>query len=515
MRALHATGGKTWVWRENEAEGQGRCEVVSEEGAKAHCLLRGNWKWQDDPQWYQDFHYTEEVERGYPADENLYSAGTLEIQLNAGESAEWMIAQDALDLIPAEERPKKNKSKAQDFVLTQPAGIVAGYPWFGEWGRDTFVSLPGIAIESVRSGEDPNQVWSWVQEVLHRWGDWIDRSGMLPNIVEKNGKCQWQSADATLWWCHSLAVLWAFSLSPPFPFAGIEREFLGLLGRAIESIQSGRHRFLQRTPENLLSVTEPHTTWMDAKVNGIPVTPRLGCLPEINALWFEACCLHSLWTKTNDSVELENLGKRALQIREQERPNSIFLHSLPLAPSFVLKDWDALERDLFEIAGVFWTPVGLRTLPPSHAGFRAHCIGTQEQRDRAYHQGTSWGWLGGHFEMARHRLNSHPDGSGRAKEVGYQERFDHSRFDKMFTAAILKDMPIEGHIPEIFDAEPPFTPRGAPAQAWSLACVEESKARRRLRTDSKISKILAQRWLGRKERQVRMKRPDGEAGVIS
>jgi hypothetical protein len=116
--------------------------------------------------------------------------------------------------------------------------------------------------------------------------------------------------------------------------------------------------------------------------------------------------------------------------------------------------------------------------------------------------------------MARHRLINHLDGSRDANWNSEQMRFDHSRFDKMFTTALLKDMPIEGHIPEIFDAEPSFTPRGAPAQAWSLACIEEAKARRRLKADSKISKILAQRWLGRRERQARSRRPGREAEAV-
>jgi 4-alpha-glucanotransferase len=205
--------------------------------------------------------------------------------------------------------------------------------------------------------------------------------------------------------------------------------------------------------------------------------------------------LESLLSLSENFKELEELGNAALTCREQDRPNGIFLHSIPLAPSFVLKNKGVLERDLFEIAENFWTPVGLRTLKPTSFGFRAHCIGDQTQRDRAYHQGPAWGWLGGHFEMAKHRM-------------------DEGRFDKMFTTGILKDMPIEGHIAEIFDAEPPFTPRGAPAQAWSLACVEESKARRRLKIDPKITKVLAQRWMGRKQRPAKGTHPRREAGIL-
>jgi glycogen debranching enzyme len=504
MRDLHALGGNPWEWRSSQNGGHGRFDVVSADGRKVHLLLKGNWQWTEDPQWYRGFHYSEELNRGYPADEDVYSAGYLEIELGNGETVEWILAEDANDLNEQNFVHRKSKSKTSDFILTRPAGIVAGFPWFGEWGRDTFVSLPGIVGESLRVGTDPDHVWSWARELLLRWGTWIDKNGMLPNILEKNGQCQWQSADATLWWCHSLAALWTYSLSPPFPFLGIEREFIVLLKQAIDSIRNGQHSFLRETRDQVLEVTEPHATWMDARVNGVAVTPRLGRLPEINALWFEACCLHSLWSESTNFSELEALGKAVLRCREPSRPNTVFLHSLSLSPSFVLKDWDSLEQDLMEIAEGFWTPLGLKTLLPSSLGFRPRCVGDQQQRDLSYHQGPAWGWLGGHFEMARHRLISY-----RA-----QDRFDHSSFDKMFVPALLKEMPIEGHIPEIFDAEQPYAPRGAPAQAWSLACLEEAKARRRLKTDSKISRILAQRWLGRRERKDKSRGPGREAGIL-
>ncbi|MGZ3689576.1 MAG: amylo-alpha-1,6-glucosidase, partial [Bdellovibrionota bacterium] len=125
-----------------------------------------------------------------------------------------------------------------------------------------------------------------------------------------------------------------------------------------------------------------------------------------------------------------------------------------------------------------------RTLAPGHPGYQARCVGTQAERDLVYHQGPAWGWLRGHFEMARARAET--------QVLGGEEQ-----------GGGLPEMPIPGHLAELFDAEAPFTPRGAPAQAWSLACLEEHAARRRGRIDPKLSKVFAQRWLNRSERRKR------------
>ena len=123
-----------------------------------------------------------------------------------------------------------------------------------------------------------------------------------------------------------------------------------------------------------------------------------------------------------------------------------------------------------------WTPVGLRTLSPSHPAYRPRCEGDQATRDRAYHQGPPWAWLGGHYEMARNRMVGARDLA--AMELGLGGS-------------------IEGHVPELFDAEAPYLPRGTPAQAWSIACFEEAQARAQRKIDSKLTQLLARRWMDR------------------
>lgn len=437
------------------------------------------------------------MDRGYAATEDLYSAGFTEIELNPGESCDWIIAEDRNDLSEVITLHKRSRAKIFDFVLTRPAGIIAGLPWFGEWGRDTFISLPGIAASAIKLGNDPAGATTWTNEILHRWGTWIERSGMLPNIIEKDGQAQWESADATLWWCHSLASLWMFSLCPPHPFIEIQQEFTRLLNRAIDSIRSGKHRFLKENKKGLLEVTDPHATWMDARVDGAAVTPRMGVLPDINALWFQARCLQWIWSDLGDFSQIEDLGQSVLEIREEERPNMIFLHSIPLAPSFILQNWEKFEEDLLKIGETFWTPVGLRTLDPHHPNYQPSYIGIQKSRDTVYHQGPAWGWLGGQFEAARLRMLNHLDDlqprTRAAKLASSESRASFNNYAHLFSNDFLQRMPIYGHIAELFDAENPYTPRGAPAQAWSLACLEEATTRFNLKVDLRLSRAVTQR----------------------
>jgi glycogen debranching enzyme len=475
--------------------------IQGRSGQETCVLLEGGFDWREDPDWYRQFFYSEEAERGYMPREDLYSAGVFAVDLRRapGGQASWLLSESQQPFAGASTPPPRKRgarSKASrpavlDFVLLDPPGIVAGYPWFGEWGRDTFISLPGIAMAWIEAGGDPAEVWEWAEACLMRWGDWIRMTGMIPNLIEKDGSHQWESADGTLWWCHALASLWTFSLGDKGLFPGIEEKFRDHLACAISAISSGRHLFLSPSEDGSLEVTEPHSTWMDARIDGAAVTPRMGKLPEINALWFQARCLQWIWSSTPNASEgaqeIGRLGRLALACVEADRPNGIFLHSIPLAPSFVLKDSKTMASQLQEIAEQLWTPVGLRTLSPRNPAYRPRCVGDQLARDLAYHQGPPWAWLGGHFEMARQRcvgMRAAP----RNAESGAPSPL------------------VAGHIPELFDAEPPFAPRGTPAQAWSVACLEEASARRRAKVDAKLTRLLAERWLERRERREGMTR---------
>jgi 4-alpha-glucanotransferase len=200
--------------------------------------------------------------------------------------------------------------------------------------------------------------------------------------------------------------------------------------------------------------------------------------------------LQQMWRQEQD-INALNLAKKILKCREDSRPNFVFLHSIPLAPSFVL---DAVgedvsqgfEADLSLLFQKFWTPVGLRTLSSQDPQYRSQYIGHPTERDAAYHQGPVWAWLGGQFQAARDRLSrirkSKPTSvTGAAPEVLRA---------KMLPPTILRQMPIPGHIAELFDGMPPFVPRGAPAQAWSSACWREAWMRREWKVDDKMAEIF-------------------------
>jgi glycogen debranching enzyme len=528
MRPLHENGGRHWqlekqgeLYRVASSHGaHGSSSETSLEGsydAEEHettgddllskeifCAWSAPVQWKTEPLWYRNFFYTEELARGYTATEDLFTGGRFDFVLNPGQEITWRLstADDELGFEnQLKENPKQKGNlksvaknveqslpenaqalsslRAGDFVLNEPAGIVAGFPWFGEWGRDTFVSLPGIVVARLESGDSRTEVREWAYEILTRWGEWIERVGMIPNLIEQGGSHQWESADGALWWCHSLASLWALTLDDEELFPDLEKRFTRILSAAIRAISDGRHLFLKKNPQGLLEVTEAHTTWMDAKVDGAAVTPRMGTLPEINALWFQAKILHFLWTGDGDFVEIEKLGHAVLAAKEADRPNSIFLHSLPLAPSFVLQDWESLRADLKNVRRKFLTPVGLRSLSPKSVDYIGHCVGHQRERDQAYHQGSVWGWLAGHYEMAENRS---PEVMQGREQPQAESLLGHGEF------------PISGHVPEIFDGDAPHLPRGAPAQAWSLACSIESQGRKNRQLDRKLTKILAKRW---------------------
>ncbi len=503
MRDLHGLGGVAWSWKSLDLQGTCQGTLASLGDTKeGFCLFQGNWEWSDDPLWYENFYYSEEVERGYSGQENLYSAGFLQIHLKSGESCSWVNSLDpgVFDLCQGAQVDLRPRSRLFDFILQSPAGVVAGFPWFGEWGRDTFVTLPGIAAAWVEleaaSGEFKNSV-PWIGELMERWGGWIKSVGSLPNVLEQEGKAQWDSCDATLWWCHALAALWSYTLVFPKFYPLFRLEFKPLLEAAIQSIRTGRHPFLRVLDSGLIEVTgaakNGHTTWMDARINAQAVTPRLGLLPEINALWFQALVLNDIWGQQGFTFDIASLGKRVLACREDSRPNFVFMHSIPLAPSFVLSSlgWEGgevLESDLTLLGDLFWTPVGLRTLSPQNPSYRPRYKGHPTERDAAYHQGPVWPWLGGQFMVACDRLSR----TRSSKHAGAMAVAPAVLRAKTLPPTVLKQMPILGHISELFDSLPPFVARGAPAQAWSLACFEEAQARRRWSVDQKMSEVLAQ-----------------------
>ncbi|MEW6055108.1 MAG: amylo-alpha-1,6-glucosidase [Bdellovibrionota bacterium] len=479
MRALHELGSKHAELYKRPSGYEFR---TPETGASVwiHCS-DSRLEWIENETWYRGFFYQEEKERGYDATEDLFCKGHFALNLPDEKQVSFRfdLKPDAAPLKSPSPRTKE-KDALQSYVLNNPPGLVAGFPWFGEWGRDTFIALPGIAaglMEKTSSSKEARGVAEWTFGVLERWGNWILTHHMLPNLISKNGP-QWNSADATLWWIHSLSSLWVFGRTDnKFKlFNQIKDRFVGLLSSAIEAIANGRHRHLKVNPAGLVEVLTPHSTWMDAQVDECAVTPRTGLLPEINALWVQAAALEAIWL---GRPLARWIPKAALEMpQESNRPNIVFLHSIPFAPSLLIHDRKSMERDASLLRNAFWTPVGLRTLAPGSPDYIAIYEGPHSKRDRCYHQGPAWGWLKGHFDMADERFD-------RFEIVESQSRRNTSKNDSQRRLST-----IEGHVAELYDAEPPWRPRGAPAQAWSLACAEEARLRVQYKFDQHLSQLL-------------------------
>jgi predicted glycogen debranching enzyme len=345
--------------------------------------------------------------------------------------------------------------------------VIAGYHWFTDWGRDTMISLEGLALSTGRARE--------AGCILRTFAHYV-RDGLIPNMFPEGERLGlYHTADATLWFFHALDRYVAVT--------GDDATLQLVLPRLVEIAErhlSGTRFGIQVDPvDGLLTQGAEgyQLTWMDAKVGDWVVTPRRGKAVEINALWFNALRLLTDWLRAaGDTAAAERYAASAAQACDSFnrrfwnesagylfdvidgeqgddpacRPNQIFAIALPHA-ALDAERWpsvmDVVERTLV-------TPVGLRSLAPGHPDYQSKYFGDLQARDAAYHQGTVWAWLIGPF--VDEWLKVHPGETTAARRwlAGFEPHLN--------TACV-------GSISEIFDAAPPFTPRGCIAQAWSVA----------------------------------------------
>ncbi|MBN1662165.1 MAG: glycogen debranching enzyme family protein [Deltaproteobacteria bacterium] len=455
------------------------------------------------PVWYKQFEYPTEKERGFPYHEDLFLPGILDIQVHKGTS---VIISAAASDIPDESplaikwseetarrrgevRQSKKITEAFEtdedrhhmaqlmtaggqFLIHTPSGrpaIVAGYHWFSDWGRDTLISLPGLTFCSNRS-EDGIAILAMLGK--------HEKDGLLPNYFSENEKkIAYNSMDASLWYFWAVQQL----LIHTDDIRLIEERMWPVMKNIVKNLLAGTPRNCFVNGENgLLHAGSESTqlTWMDAVSNGKPVTPRWGYAVEINALWFNALCFtgelgnrfgdHELSLSDmidvtsqsfSDAFWLEKEGYLAdcfneVNIDASIRPNQILAVSLPyspLTPSQAAGVVNTVKEHLL-------TPVGLRTLSPSDTKYRGSYHGDSAERDAAYHQGTVWPWLFGHFGEAYLKV------SGNAKTA----RVFLLNVIRSFLNNHFRDAGC-GTISEIFDGSPPHRPNGCIAQAWSVA----------------------------------------------
>ena len=460
----------------------------------AHCI-------EDDNVLLRD-----ERDRGYDHSENQYSPGYFAADLNAEAPVSFiatmhgweMLGIDGQDAIEAERQRVERMlsiapvaarngfpahlvmaadqflilpgSRLEETVLAGAAGsevrtVIAGYHWFGDWGRDTMISLEGLTLCTGRYRE--------AGSILRTFAHYV-RDGLLPNLFpEGEREALYHTVDATFWFFHAI---------DRYRHIVGDDDILSALWPTLESIIDhhvrGTHFGICVDPaDGLIRAGAPgyQLTWMDAKVGELVVTPRRGKPVEIQALWHNALCLMAEWARELNR-DVGDYARRAAQVKQSFnarywnpasghlydvidgedgsddpscRPNQLFSISLP-HPVLDPAHWPAVMET---VRTKLLTPYGLRTLSPESADYKRNYEGDLRARDAAYHQGTVWPWLIGHFIDAWIRVHGNDP---RARELlgafpGH-----------------LRDAGV-GSISEIFDAQEPYVPRGCIAQAWSVA----------------------------------------------
>lgn len=442
--------------------------------------------------WYNDFEYAIEQERGFDFHEDLFQPFVLKFDLaeaaNLIVSTEQAKASDAEKLEKAEIKRRKALVKqagvknefaeqlvlaADQFIVKRGAGetIIAGYPWFSDWGRDTMIALPGLTLATGR----PEIAKSIILEFSKHISE-----GMLPNRFPDAGETpEYNTVDATLWYFEAVR---AYAESTD-DFLFVEKYLYEKLVDIISWHLRGTRYNIRVDTDGLLYAGETghQLTWMDAKIGDLVITPRIGKPVEIQALWYNAlrtmADFADRFGHTEDELrfqamaDLARLSFNGVFWNEAEnclfdvvengtrdgsvRPNQLFavsLHHTILDESRWPAVVEKAERELL-------TPVGLRSLSPNDPAYVPVYIGSPFERDSAYHQGTVWSWLIGPFITAYARVNK-DEADMKDKIAGFL-----SGFEKHLTEAGL------GQISEIFDGDAPHAPRGCPAQAWSVASV--------------------------------------------
>jgi len=362
---------------------------------------------------------------------------------------------------------------ADAFLVRRRAGgddlatVIAGYPWFGDWGRDTMIALPGLAIETGRL--------DLAEKVLQAFAA-ATSEGMIPNrFAEETGRPEYNTVDASLWFIQAAAAYARAGGSRGF----VRRRLWPAAREIIEYYAAGTRFGIHADADGLIAAGSPDTqlTWMDAKSAGRPVTPRHGKAVEIQALWLSGLALVEEMAaalgeappaacasraKTRDAFEALFWNDEAACLYDcvlpdaprdaSIRPNQVFAVGLPHAPLAGARA-KAVVRMVRE---KLLTPRGLRTLSPDDPAYKGTYRGGPDQRDAAYHQGTAWPWLLGPYVDAVFAAESRRCARGEAAQVLA------GLLDSMHEAGL-------GQIGEVFDGDPPHRPGGCIAQAWSVA----------------------------------------------
>jgi predicted glycogen debranching enzyme len=440
--------------------------------------------------WYRNFEYAVERERGLDYIEDLFNPFMLRFDMNGQNtatliasteiqetgSAEMLRLQELnrrsqiVDQAMADDELVQTLTAAADHYIVSRGNqktVIAGYPWFTDWGRDTMIALPGLTLSTRRH--------DIARSILREFAGHVDR-GMLPNRFPDAGETpEYNTIDATLWYFEAVRSLLRYTDD----YAFVHTSLYSVLADIIDWHIRGTRYGIKMDADGLIASTDPavQLTWMDAKIGDWVITPRNGKAVEIQALWFNALrTMEDIARRTGKSEDatkysgIADLAKRSFNklfwndkaaclydcvLNDSGdgtmRPNQILAASLTysmLSKERAKAVVDIVGRELF-------TPYGLRSLSPADPRYRGHYVGDPVARDSSYHQGPVWAWLLGPFIDAYLKVN------GEKAQIQVREWLQV--FSGHLTEAGL------GHVSEIFDGDFPHRPRGCFAQAWSVA----------------------------------------------
>jgi predicted glycogen debranching enzyme len=499
----HSHGG----WSLDVSSDTRSCRITAFPGARPYRLRADRGEFNPAPDWYWHFHHRAEAERGLDTAEDLFRPGMFRARLAPGETLTFVATAESDEPVAAGPALAQESRRQQSLLRTigesapewvrqltlaadqfivqrwregkaDGTTVIAGYPWFSDWGRDTMIALPGLALATDRATDAASVLRTFAAHVSE---------GMLPNRFPDAGEApEYNTVDATLWYFHAIDAYLSATDD-----RRLLRDLYPVLRDIIECHRRGTRFGIHVDSANgLLHAGEPgvQLTWMDAKIGDWVVTPRIGKPVEINALWHFALLRMATWADAlgdkhgaasyaRESMRVaasfneafwfadggylydvvdcaatdENVARNAMgqPADASIRPNQIFAVSLDAD----LLDGERARSVVATCARHLLTPVGLRSLAPCDSRYASHYIGGPRERDAVYHQGTVWGWLLGPFVLAHQHV--HGDTA-------------HALQLLSGIAAHLGEACL-GTISEIFDADAPHTARGCVAQAWSVS----------------------------------------------
>jgi predicted glycogen debranching enzyme len=487
-RDFHSTHHENGAFKFVAEQNSERVTLRSYDGVLA-VIAHSNGHYAHEPTWYRNFLYSEEQARGLDAVEDLASPGIFEFSLSRKPAVLLLTAEghaitdiESIEARHAEVRTIEQARRqyfsspleraADAYLVKRGKGktLIAGYPWFGDWGRDTFIALRGLSIATGHL-ED-------ARDILLQWAGTVSQ-GMLPNRFPDSGEQpEFNSVDASLWYIIAVNdYLLAAEKQPSLTDDCHTKKLRAAVEAILTGYNEGTRFGIRADRDGLLSAGEhgQQLTWMDARVDGREITPRIGKPVEIQALWLNALAIgakfstswQTLFDKGRAAFESKFWNEHAGYVADvidcdhqpgvvdlTFRPNQIFaVGGLPLT----LLSKEKARRVVDAVEMLLLTPVGLRSLAPGQSGYAPHYQGDARARDSVYHQGTVWPWLIGPFVEAWVRVH----GANAAARKKARAQFLPPLYGHLNHAGL-------GHISEICDAEPPHTPRGCPFQAWSL-----------------------------------------------